>query len=56
MWQRARVVVREEVHICSKELHLKIFQRENPKLQSLKQMYFLLGLNHRELEIRICMS
>lgn len=49
-------VVREEVQICSKEVHLKIFQREAPKLQGLEQMYFPLGLNHRQLEIRICMS
>lgn len=41
---------------CSKELHLIFFQRESPKLQGLKQMYFPLGLNPRQLEIRICMS
>lgn len=51
-----RAVVREEIQICFKEVHLKIFQRESPKLQGLKQMYIPLGLNHRQLEIRICMS
>jgi len=49
-------VLREKEQICSKEMHLKIFQRKFPKLQGLEQMYFPLGLNHRQLEIRICMS
>lgn len=51
-----KVVIREEVQICFKELHLNFFQRESPKLQGLKQMYFLLCLIHKQIEIRICMS
>lgn len=42
---------KEKVQICSNKLHLKHFQRESLNLQGLKQMYFPVCLNHRQLEI-----